>query len=417
MWWGKVIVVALIIAITPCAQSQENSGTFETLDIDMVEYYVGEVSGRHLYKPPPFKRRGVSHIRASLRIAPMTGDKNIFVFYEGAGLPNCLDESLQGAVEACIASGGAIPLNGHSGGVYTPSAERGKISIAVLSEAKLSEDQVIISALTYDIGGFAGLDSIIEPNNTQRYYEFIASDGYDREFLKGDWDLEKFSDARSAVAHLQFIDLGKNVHCTGALLKDNIIITNRHCVPSLQACQSMTIRFGGEKTSKFFRVKRSAPYRCVDWLFATLDTVSNIDSVSIAPDIAMIRTDREVSSRWARAQISDTPVQLNDQLLSIQFPDGHRREKMFVFDDCKVSRLLELEYGHSCDTRCGSSGSPLFDVSLKIAGTHFAGFASCDLSIQEEEKGDQHNRAVWAKIAATLLQEAEIKWNSGEEIE
>jgi V8-like Glu-specific endopeptidase len=153
--------------------------------------------------------------------------------------------------------------------------------------------------------------------------------------------------------------------CTGFLVANNLILTNEHCVRTPEEARSMIAEFGydsaGAQTERF----RGLALRAGD----------------AALDYALVEVEGRPADRFGRVSLAGRqPADDRQQLAIIQHPAG--QTKQLSLDDCLVDGLARsgvtyrpTDFGHTCDTLGGSSGSPVFDrESGRLLGLHHFGF-------------------------------------------
>ncbi len=112
-------------------------------------------------------------------------------------------------------------------------------------------------------------------------------------------------------------------------------------------------------------------------------------------DAALIEVAGSPGKRWGSLAFSDAIPTLNEAAVVVQHPAGF--PKFVSRIDCVVSTMpadgvkvgKESDFGHSCDTMDGSSGSPVLRrADLKVMGLHHWGF------VDHGGKWSAENRAV-----------------------
>ena len=159
-------------------------------------------------------------------------------------------------------------------------------------------------------------------------------------------------------------DLG-GAYCTGFLITESLLMTNEHCVADQKEAKSTLAEFGYDSDNA-----SKSSYRGL-----------KLEAVEHDRDYAVVRMSGKPGSNWKRVDLDLTGIASDKVALAVvQHPEG--RPKMAAVKDCKVDGKERLgrggsktDFGHSCDTLGGSSGSPVFlRSSLKVVGLHHLGF-------------------------------------------
>jgi hypothetical protein len=172
-----------------------------------------------------------------------------------------------------------------------------------------------------------------------------------------------------SVMRLRFVDdVKKKVFvCTGFLLFTSAhVLTNEHCINSVPEMQSALADFdfdGGGAAPQSVGFRRLL--------------------MSDAPlDFSLLEL--EQATDRAALTIGTPPGAEKRPLVVIEHPGGEI--KQVSIRDCAINGLLvsgttatTTDFGHTCDTLGGSSGSPVFDPdSFVVVGLHHLGFLEGD---------------------------------------
>lgn len=171
-------------------------------------------------------------------------------------------------------------------------------------------------------------------------------------------------DLGRSVTRLRIVGDFGGVHvCTAFLVTADIMLTNQHCIASEAEMKSTIVDFDF-----------NAPGPP-----AETGTLSALLATDFALDYAVVRLLHPVDR---------SPLALErmhsgngEQLLIIQHPAGE--PKQISLADCKVDGALVAgraatmtDFGHRCDTKGGSSGSPVIDFGDRaVVGLHHLGIA------------------------------------------
>ncbi|WP_439366018.1 trypsin-like serine peptidase [Bradyrhizobium sp. DASA03005] len=187
--------------------------------------------------------------------------------------------------------------------------------------------------------------------------------------------------ASRPVAKISFVSSEGPAACTGFMVTDDWMLTNHHCINTDEICKSADVIFGFNKSDSPLGDEMQKCLRLVD----------NDEDL----DAALIEVAGSPGKRWGFLSFSDSIPTLNEAAVVVQHPAGF--PKFVSRIDCVVSTMpadgvkigKESDFGHSCDTMDGSSGSPVLRrADLKVMGLHHWGF------VDQVEKWSAENRAV-----------------------
>jgi hypothetical protein len=187
--------------------------------------------------------------------------------------------------------------------------------------------------------------------------------------------------ASRPVAKISFVSSKGPAACTGFMVSDDRMLTNHHCINTDAICKSADVIFGFNKSDSPLGDEMQRCLRLVD---------KDEDL-----DAALIEVAGSPGKRWGSLAFSDAIPILNEAAVVVQHPAGF--PKFVSRIDCVVSTMpadgvkvgKESDFGHSCDTMDGSSGSPVLRrADLKVMGLHHWGF------VDHGGKWSAENRAV-----------------------
>lgn len=167
-----------------------------------------------------------------------------------------------------------------------------------------------------------------------------------------------------AVADLDLPAMGSR--CTGFLIGPDVLMTNRHCIPSSYYSTGVTAAFKHEKG-----VPESG--------WSKFDCSEFIGNDS-ALDFALLRCAGNPGAEFGFVELSSQVASAGDDVYVI-----HQNCDYYSDRDCdwskkySVGSVVEVadEVTHNADTLGGSSGSPLFSASLnKVIAIHHAGYGN-----------------------------------------
>jgi V8-like Glu-specific endopeptidase len=179
------------------------------------------------------------------------------------------------------------------------------------------------------------------------------------------------------VARLTFMSAEGQFHCSGFLLTSDLLVTNQHCLSTEAEALSATVEFDYDDFGPARLVLRAPT------LVAT----------SIDRDYSVVRFRKgRTAAGISPVTLGSAPLVNRQPLVVIGHPAGEPKQASIA--DCAVDGVTWpgvgntlTDFGHSCDTLGGNSGSPVFDFATgTVVGLHHLGFA----------EGDPHpvNRAV-----------------------
>ena len=188
-------------------------------------------------------------------------------------------------------------------------------------------------------------------------------------------------DAGRPVAKIAFVSNKGPAVCTGFMISESRMLTNHHCINNDEICKSADVIFGFHKPSDPLGEEVQKCLRLVD------------EDEEL--DAALIEVAGSPGTRWGSLAFSDGDANVPEPTVVVQHPAGFH--KFVSRKDCVVSTMPAdgvkegegSDFGHSCDTMEGSSGSPVLRrADLKVVGLHHWGFVAND------QKWSAENRAV-----------------------
>lgn len=189
-----------------------------------------------------------------------------------------------------------------------------------------------------------------------------------------------------SVAKLSFPDGDKLATCTGFMITPDLLLTNHHCVSTIDTCFGTVTLFGYQRDA----AGQLLPARQYDCL-AVIQTSSKHDY-----SLLQIDGSPGAAGEWGVLKFNASSSLASGQpLYLVQHPAGE--PKRVARDECHVSTpkapgslaSLQSDFGHKCDTESGSSGSPVFDLSHRVVGLHHLGFDG------KVPRWSRENRAVY----------------------
>lgn len=210
----------------------------------------------------------------------------------------------------------------------------------------------------------------------------------------GTYDLEpitKYSDddliwgVSRAVAKLSIVkklseEESRLIPCTGFLIRDELLMTNQHCVEIDTTCENTQAIFGYDE----YQSADIEQYSCKRVVAEDFET-----------DFALLELEGSPGEKWGTLQPVDQAIDDDEKIFIVQHPNGE--PKQIAIENCNVAGAIVDGYGtdtdmaHTCDTRIGSSGSPVFLPIGAVIGLHHR---------EPDEQGEfaEKNRAVRMKL-------------------
>ena len=168
-----------------------------------------------------------------------------------------------------------------------------------------------------------------------------------------------------AVARLRIMTDEGQGFCTGFLLGEGLLLTNQHCVRTSEEAAALLVDFRYDTAGARREVVRGA----------------TLLRTSVGLDYTLLRLSTPVEATFGRLYLeTGSPARQRQELVVIQHPGGE--PKKFSLEGCVVAGLQRegastepTDFGHECDTKGGSSGSPVFDRTTgRVVGLHHFGF-------------------------------------------
>jgi Trypsin-like peptidase domain len=188
---------------------------------------------------------------------------------------------------------------------------------------------------------------------------------------------------------------GLTVPCTGFLVGRDLLMTNRHCVRSGSEARNTDVQFD-------YDMDGAQPVQV--GVKELVLTSCDLDFVLLRLNKPFACQSQTCNGDYERAPLAlsrTASLTVGQQLLVIQHPDGEA--KQVSREGCVVDKLLMMgssssttDFAHKCDTKGGSSGSPIQligagDVVGPVVGLHHLGFR---IDTVQETDPKQINRAV-----------------------
>ena len=203
-------------------------------------------------------------------------------------------------------------------------------------------------------------------------------------------DERLWSSARS-VAKLSFVVGDEAKTCTGFMISANELVTNEHCVWNEAICRSLLAIFGYEYDRRF-KLQNGVPYHCE----------GIVGQPNAEADFVILKLRGDPGHKWGHLDLEDAGLRPGEPLIIVQHPSGE--VKRVVMKGCEVKTEeapnrdgVLNDFGHSCDTDTGSSGSPILSRNYLVVGLHHLGFDQQDPRWNNENRG-VHSSKILASI-------------------
>jgi len=173
-----------------------------------------------------------------------------------------------------------------------------------------------------------------------------------------------------AVGKLVFEQGGVPKSCTAFLVSETTALTNEHCIDSVQTCRTAVAIFGYHKPTD-----TGDQYGCTGLVVAPDRNL----------DFALIRLEGRpgAADKWGALEVRGRALTPGEAVYIIQHPAGE--PKQISRKECTVARAVVkgrgadlTDFSHTCDTKNGSSGSPVLDANHHVVGLHHLGFSAGD---------------------------------------
>jgi V8-like Glu-specific endopeptidase len=238
---------------------------------------------------------------------------------------------------------------------------KGSITTTLLTENALAS----VDAMTVDEGLATVTEKITGTNN-----------------LRSISVLDKMVQLSRAVAHITIP--GRGV-ASGFMIRPDVLMTNNHVFGSKDDAAEAIIRFNYQidLTGNFLPTD---DYQCDVTFFHT----------NAPLDYSVVKVAGSPGLKWGYIQppSSDT-VAVSDDVFIIQHPGG--QHKQIALSDNEVAYVDDTFVQYLTDTLPGSSGSPVFNDSMRLVALHHSGGW-----IPEPSTGSTHYRNEGIRISAIL---------------
>ena len=170
--------------------------------------------------------------------------------------------------------------------------------------------------------------------------------------------LEKMIQVSRSVVHITIPGKGM---ATGFMIRPDILITNNHVFRSADDAKDSILRFNYQ-INLSGNLLQTDEYRCDPSFFYT----------NAALDYSVVKVNGAPGMKWGYIQIPlDDSVKVPDDVFIIQHPAGEH--KQIALSDNEVAYVDGSVVQYLTDTLPGSSGSPVFNDSMRLIALHHSG--------------------------------------------
>lgn len=170
--------------------------------------------------------------------------------------------------------------------------------------------------------------------------------------------LEKMIQISRSVLHITIPGKGM---ATGFMIRPDIVMTNNHVFESADDAKDAILRFNYQ-IDLSGNLLPTDDYRCDPSFFHT----------NVTLDYSVVKVHGSPGLKWGYIQIPlDDSVQVPDDVFVIQHPAGEH--KQIALSDNEVAYVGDSVVQYLTDTLPGSSGSPVFNDSMRLIALHHSG--------------------------------------------
>jgi V8-like Glu-specific endopeptidase len=222
------------------------------------------------------------------------------------------------------------------------------------------------------------------PVQTARLGPIEAPKPGDEEWKAPDSDaakLEKLMGDQSTLLPISFLELGlrrarsvakvetPSGSGTGFLTHGNLLITNHHVIPTVEAARNTKVRFRFEENADGL-AQESVPFDLDPegkGHFATSPEKSGDDWTAV-------RVQGDANKDWGALDLDEkVTIKANDFVNIIQHPAGLPKQIALYHNLVAHVDTAETRVQYLTDTRPGSSGAPVFDTNWRVVALHQSG--------------------------------------------
>jgi V8-like Glu-specific endopeptidase len=203
---------------------------------------------------------------------------------------------------------------------------------------------------------------------------------------EGEWQgptdtgqLEKIIGALSTLRPISFLERGLEISKSvarvvradgslgsGFLIKDDLLITNHHVLPSKEIAQGAVVEFNYQKTTQGLDAAMDTYHLEPENGFAT----SPIEAQG-GDDWTAVHVSGNPNAKWGALPLVEADPKIQDEVIIIQHPGGG--PKQIALSHNTVAFVNEKRLQYMTDTMEGSSGSPVFSTEWQVVALHHMG--------------------------------------------
>ena len=153
---------------------------------------------------------------------------------------------------------------------------------------------------------------------------------------------------------------------SGFLIKENLLITNHHVIPSEAAAEGATVEFNYQKTSEGLDALVDQYKLEPENGFAT-----SLQEEQGGDDWTAVRVRGSPNEKWGALPLARVNPKVEDEVIIIQHPGGG--PKQIALSHNLVAFVNDKRLQYLTDTLNGSSGSPVFSTDWQVVALHHKG--------------------------------------------
>lgn len=194
--------------------------------------------------------------------------------------------------------------------------------------------------------------------------------------------LEKLVQISRSVVHITIP--GKGV-ATGFMIAPDVLMTNNHVFPSADDARDAIVRFN-------YQIDLSGHLLQTDEYITDMTLFHTNEML----DYSIVRVSGSPGLKWGYIKLPiDDAVKVQDDVFIIQHPGGEH--KQIALSDNVIAYVDDALVQYLTDTLPGSSGSPVFNDSMRLIALHHSGGW-----IPEPSTGSTHFRNEGIRISVIL---------------